>query len=91
MLKIFLKECNHSVSDEQLSWMVLEMFFAGTDTTSTALRWAMLYMISYPEIQRNVQRELDEVVGRARAPSVRDRRNLRYTDATLLEVCTVCH
>ena len=78
---------NPFVSDEQLSWTLFEMFLGGTDTTSTTLHWGLLYMILYPKIQKNVQRELDEVVGRARAPCVRNRRNLRYTDATLLEVC----
>ena len=70
----------------QLQWIVFELFFAGTDTTSATLRFAILYMVTYPEIQRKVQQELDDVIGREKLPTTRDRHNLPYTDATLLEV-----
>jgi len=62
------------------------LFFAGTETTTTTLRWGLLYMLMHPDIQRKVQREIDDVVGRQRLPSVNDRLQMPYTEATLLEV-----
>ena len=42
---------------------VLDLFFAGTETSATSLTWAILYMIREPEIQAKVHQELDEVIG----------------------------
>ncbi|NWX91153.1 CP2J2 protein, partial [Nothoprocta ornata] len=38
-------------SEENLVACMLDLFFAGTETTSTTLRWALLYMAAYPDIQ----------------------------------------
>ncbi|XP_041913045.1 cytochrome P450 2J2-like [Alosa sapidissima] len=70
---------------ENLCYCTLDLFVAGTETTSTTLYWGLLYMIRNPEIQRKVQEELDRVVGSSRQPSLSDRENLPYTDAVLHE------
>ncbi|XP_072045012.1 cytochrome P450 2J4-like [Amphiura filiformis] len=62
------------------------LFAAGTETTSTTLRWAVLYMMAYPEIQDRVHQELDSVVGRNRLPKLADKADLPFTCATLFEV-----
>jgi len=62
------------------------LFLAGTDTTSNSLLWGMLCMVLHPDIQRKIQAELDDVVGRERQPCYEDRPNLHYTEATLLEI-----
>jgi cytochrome P450 len=41
----------------------LNLFGAGTDTSSTTLHWLVFYWMQHPETLRRVQRELDEVVG----------------------------
>lgn len=38
------------------------------------------------DVSENVQRELDEVVGRGRLPSLTDKGTLPYTEATIMEV-----
>lgn len=40
-----------SFNEENLITTTLDLFFAGTETTSTTLRWALLYMALYPEVQ----------------------------------------
>ena len=58
----------------------------GVETTSTTLRWALLLMALNPEIQKRVQQEIHEKIGRERPPRASDRLELRYTESVLLEV-----
>ncbi|XP_067239883.1 cytochrome P450, family 2, subfamily V, polypeptide 1 isoform X2 [Chanodichthys erythropterus] len=72
--------------EEGLQYAVLDLFVAGTETTSTTLLWAFVYMMKYPEIQEKVQAEIDKVVGQSRRPNIDDRHNMPYTDAVIHEV-----
>ena len=66
-------ECNETyVPDEQLIATMVDLFSAGSETTSTTLAWAVLYLILYPDIQERVHREIDEVLG-DREPSMEDK------------------
>ncbi|KAL0185831.1 hypothetical protein M9458_017501, partial [Cirrhinus mrigala] len=49
---------NVQVSDEKVVGIVNDLFGAGFDTISTALSWAIVYLVNYPEIQERLQREL---------------------------------
>ncbi|NWQ76950.1 CP2J2 protein, partial [Columbina picui] len=72
--------------EENLVACVLDLLFAGTETTSTTIRWALLYMAMYPEIQGRVQAEIDAIIGQARQPALDDRTNMPYTNAVIHEV-----
>ncbi|XP_051233222.1 cytochrome P450 2J4-like isoform X1 [Dicentrarchus labrax] len=64
----------------------LDLFGAGTETTTTTLHWGLLYMIYYPHIQERVQAEIDTVIGSSRQPSMTDRENMPYTNAVVHEI-----
>ncbi|XP_026174580.1 cytochrome P450 2K1-like [Mastacembelus armatus] len=70
--------------DANLLMTVLNLFAAGTDTTATTLRWALLLMVKYPKIQEQVREELNRVIG-SRQVQVEDRKNLPFTDAVIHE------
>ncbi|KAJ8280301.1 hypothetical protein GJAV_G00052950 [Gymnothorax javanicus] len=65
---------------------VLSLFLAGTETTSSAMRYAILMLTKYPKIQERVQQEIDTVIGRERLPLMEDRKSLPFTDAVIHEV-----
>lgn len=71
---------------ENLANNLMDLFVAGSETTSTTLNWAMYYVIKYPEIQKKIQDELDNVVGQNRHPTIADQQNLPYTQAVLMEI-----
>ncbi|XP_029281891.1 cytochrome P450 2K1-like [Cottoperca gobio] len=75
---------NSHYNDNNLLITVLNLFAAGTDTTSTTLRWGLLFMAKYPKIQDQVKEELSSVIG-SRQVQVEDRKNLPFTDAVIHE------
>ncbi|KAI8504432.1 hypothetical protein Bbelb_175500 [Branchiostoma belcheri] len=72
-------------TDKQLEELLFDLFVAGTETTSTTTRWAVLYMVLNPDIQEKVHQEIDSVLGQA-PPSYDQRNSMPYTTATLAEV-----
>ncbi|XP_055643130.1 probable cytochrome P450 303a1 [Toxorhynchites rutilus septentrionalis] len=74
-----------SFSQEQLLAVCLDMFIAGSETTTKTLGFAFLYLIRQPGTQRKVQTEIDEVIGRDRCPTLEDRTSMPFTEAVVLE------
>uniref|UniRef100_A0A671L827 Uncharacterized protein n=1 Tax=Sinocyclocheilus anshuiensis TaxID=1608454 RepID=A0A671L827_9TELE len=64
----------------------LDMTEAGTETSASTLRWGLLFMIKYPEIQKKVQAEIDRVIGQSRQPCLADRVDMPYTEAVIHEM-----
>ena len=64
---------------------ILDLFFAGHDTTSIALSWAFIYLCRYPQVQDKVREEIANVIGEERQPALADRPRMPYTEAFLME------
>ncbi|MEE6507511.1 hypothetical protein FKM82_025294 [Ascaphus truei] len=71
--------------NDNLTMLVSNLFAAGMETTSTTIRWGLLLMMKYPDIQKNVQNEIQKVIGSAQ-PQTEHRKEMPYTDAVIHEI-----
>ena len=74
------------LTDEQIFETTGDFLGAGFQTTATSLLWALMYFADNPNVQRNVQSELDNIIGCSRQTSIADRSRLPYTEATVVEI-----
>ncbi|XP_067003245.1 probable cytochrome P450 303a1 [Anabrus simplex] len=79
------KDRKESFSESQLVAICMDLFMAGSETTTKTLAFGFFYLLLNPEVQRRAQAEIDAVVGRDRLPLLSDRPNLPYVDALSLE------
>ncbi|XP_076441361.1 cytochrome P450 2B4-like [Babylonia areolata] len=79
-------DVNTSLNEESLEKTIGDLFGAGTETTSTAIMWALLFFLHHPHVQDTCFQEISNVVGPDRLPAMSDRPKLPYLEATTWEV-----
>ncbi|KAM9316376.1 LOW QUALITY PROTEIN: cytochrome P450 2K6-like [Gastrophryne carolinensis] len=76
---------NSLFHQENLVSLVRGLFIAGIESTSTTLRWGLLLMMNYPDIQGKIQEEISRVIGFAQ-PMYSHRTQMPYTYAVIHEI-----
>ncbi|KAL8615080.1 hypothetical protein ACOMHN_009156 [Nucella lapillus] len=75
-----------TLNEENLRICAADLFIAGTETTSTAILWGLLFFLHHPHVQDKCFQEISEVIGPHRPPSMSDRPKMTYLEATICEV-----
>ena len=65
---------------------LLDLFLAGSETTSTTLLWAILFLLHHPDVQDKLHAELDEIVCKSFISFMEGEKDLPYTKAVIKEV-----
>lgn len=65
--------------------LCLDLFAAGTETTSSTLEWAMAELLRNPETLKNAKVELEQIVGKGKPISEYDIPHLPYLSAIVKE------
>ncbi|XP_013391076.1 cytochrome P450 2C15-like [Lingula anatina] len=65
--------------------IIVDLFFAGTETTTNTLRWSLVHMVNNSDVQKKVQQEIDQVIGQDRVAKMEDKARMPFTEATILE------
>ncbi|KAJ9174831.1 hypothetical protein P3X46_013432 [Hevea brasiliensis] len=79
------KDWQEKIPYEKIIIIIMEMFVAGSETTSTVIEWVMAELLRKPEAMRKVKEELNEVVGVNRNAEESDIEKLPYLQAVLKE------
>ncbi|XP_044126551.1 cytochrome P450 2J6-like [Bufo gargarizans] len=86
MDKVQRDDNKSTFEEENLFTCLVDLFVAGTETTSSSLDWCLLYMMLYPDIQEKCREEIDKIRGERDHVDYEDRVNMPYTQAVLQEV-----
>ncbi|CAL1274087.1 unnamed protein product [Larinioides sclopetarius] len=75
-----------SFTEHRLKANAFNLFFEGTESVTSTIGSLLVELSKHPDVQKKIQEELDNVVGRERLPSWTDKQNLPYLDATIQEL-----
>ena len=83
-----ISTCLPFFSEFQLARTLADFLGAGSETSTSIIRWAVLYFMHNPEIPENMRREMKEHVGDS-VPSLEDRKSLPYCRSVIAEIMRI--
>ncbi|XP_020701404.1 premnaspirodiene oxygenase-like [Dendrobium catenatum] len=63
---------DQSISTQNVKAIAADLFFAGTDTSSTTMQWAMSELIRNPKAMEKIQKEIRQVAATARKRQIEE-------------------
>ncbi|CAN0900318.1 Cytochrome P450 71A6 (Fragment) [Linum grandiflorum] len=79
------QEDNELMDRDSIKAIILDMFGAGSDTTFTALEWAMTEVLKHPRVTNKLQQEIRSVVGNNPTVKEEDIERMPYLKAVIKE------
>ncbi|XP_058179328.1 geraniol 8-hydroxylase-like [Rhododendron vialii] len=80
-----IEESSHEIDRRHTEHLFLDLFVAGTDTTSNTLEWAMAELLHNPTILSKAREEMDQIIGKGRPVEEVDLARLPYLHAIIKE------
>ncbi|KAK1436710.1 hypothetical protein QVD17_02492 [Tagetes erecta] len=74
-----------SVDKDSIKAVILDIFAAGTDTTSTNIEWAISELIKHPRVMKKLQQELTQVASGSSMISEEQLEQMKYLKAVIKE------
>ncbi|KAF5203505.1 Cytochrome p450 [Thalictrum thalictroides] len=74
-----------AISEKNITIMILELFTASTDTTTSTVEWVITELLRNPSVMRTLQAELDKVVGQNKRVEESNTGDLHYLQAVVKE------
>ena len=85
-LMLIMKGTNEfKLTDKNVDLLTWQLFFGATSTTVSTLASLMNILAHHPEVQRKLQQEIDQELGQSADVTFKNRENLPYCYATILE------
>ncbi|XP_061344988.1 uncharacterized protein LOC133290862 [Gastrolobium bilobum] len=78
-------EQNHVIDRTNIKAIVLDMIAAAFETSATVVEWAFSELLKHPRVMKNLQEELDNVVGMKKLVEENDLAKLSYLDIVIKE------
>ncbi|KAJ3672454.1 hypothetical protein LUZ60_007175 [Juncus effusus] len=82
-------QSSEKLSDSDISSVLWEMIFRGTDTVAVLVEWILARLVMHQDIQAKVHEELDRVVGPNRSVTELDSSSLIYLQYVIKEVLRI--
>ena len=79
-------ECHSDFTVDQMAFLIMDLFGAGTDTTASTLRFAILFLLQHPEIKERLHSDIDSIIPNSRHPTLEDKDKLPYVEAFIMEI-----
>ena len=68
-----------------LDTVLIDLFHAGSETTSSTMLWTILFLLHFPGVQDRIHDEILRVVGPDKQPELLDMEKMPYTKAVMHE------
>ncbi|RDX58127.1 hypothetical protein CR513_62579, partial [Mucuna pruriens] len=78
-------EQSHVIDRNNIKAILIDMVGGAFDTTATVVEWALSALLRHPRTMKNLQDELDKVVGRDKLVEEKDLAKLGYLDIVIKE------
>ena len=76
---------------EQMLTVTRDLFGAGSESTATAIQWAVLYLLKHPEIQKRLHEDIDSVIADNELAHLDDKVKLPYVEVFIMEVLRIAN